>query len=60
MQNVETIKSFHLIGFSAPESLPASLPVEADMRYYKHLISSIPPHSQSVPLILHCLLEQVN
>ncbi|KAK2570951.1 Sperm-associated antigen 17 [Acropora cervicornis] len=42
-----------------PESLPSSLPVEADMRYYKHLISSIPPHSQSVPLILHCLLEQV-
>ena len=32
---------------------------DADKRYYDHLISSVPPESHSVPLILHCLLEQV-
>ncbi|XP_068698646.1 sperm-associated antigen 17-like [Montipora foliosa] len=43
----------------APDSLQTPVPVEVDSRYYKHLISSVPPESHSVPLILHCLLEQV-
>ncbi|XP_078373230.1 sperm-associated antigen 17-like isoform X2 [Oculina patagonica] len=30
-----------------------------DKRFYDHLIGSVPPESHSVPLILHCLLEQV-
>jgi len=40
----------------------ASVPVsnEIDRRYYDHLISCVPPESHSVPLILHCLLEQVS
>jgi len=40
----------------------ASVPVSSDIdkRYYDHLISSVPPESHSVPLILHCLLEQVS
>lgn len=32
---------------------------DVDKRYYDHLIGSVPPESHSVPLILHCLLEQV-
>ena len=39
-----------------------SVPVSTDIdkRYYDHLIGSVPPDSHSVPLILHCLLEQVS
>ena len=39
---------------------PASVPTEIDVRYYNHLIGSVPPESHSVQLILHCLLEQVS
>ena len=33
--------------------------MEIDLRYYNHLASSVPDESISVPIILHCLLEQV-
>ena len=50
----------YLIGIVAADSLQTPVPVEVDSRYYKHLIGSVPPESHSVPLILHCLLEQVH
>ena len=48
--------------FSVLDVAQASAPVSSDIdkRYYNHLISSVSPESHSVPLILHCLLEQVS
>lgn len=48
--------------FSVLDVAQASTPVSSDIdkRYYNHLISSVSPESHSVPLILHCLLEQVS
>jgi len=34
-------------------------PVEVDMRHYNNLMSAVPLESTSVPLIVHCMLEQV-
>ena len=35
------------------------LSVHVDMCYYSNLLDLVPPEACSVPLILHCMLEQV-
>ena len=35
------------------------VPDFSDMRHYNELLKEIPQESASVPLILHCLVEQV-
>ena len=35
-------------------------PVEVDMRHYNNMMSAVPLESTSIPLMMHCMLEQVS
>jgi len=41
------------------ERSATSGPVEVDMRQYNSLMGVVPLESTSIPLIMHCMLEQV-
>ncbi|XP_019718765.1 sperm-associated antigen 17 [Hippocampus comes] len=43
----------------APKKPPSSLTTDVDMNHYSSLMEHVPAEACSVPLILHCMLEQV-
>ncbi|XP_077400541.1 sperm-associated antigen 17 [Vanacampus margaritifer] len=42
-----------------PKKPPSSLTTDVDMNHYSGLLEHVPAEACSVPLILHCMLEQV-
>ncbi|XP_061620123.1 sperm-associated antigen 17 isoform X3 [Phyllopteryx taeniolatus] len=42
-----------------PKKAPSSLTTDVDMNHYNGLMEHVPAEACSVPLILHCMLEQV-
>ncbi|KAM3857607.1 sperm-associated antigen 17-like [Diretmus argenteus] len=54
--NLKLINIPTVVGLEQP---PETLSADVDFRYYCNLLDLVPPEACSVPLILHCMLEQV-